>query len=362
MEISPSLKKQDKPYRSVSLAKKLFTVLFIGSLTLNGYLLYSQKIKQSQATQPIQTAHAEPASVQASPQKPNSVHQATVTPASLPAPVSLNGKEVHFMQLKVENSLNYSVCKSIPGKDCDKLSAYISRILAWFLDMKTSMRNGDSLSMIYEVLPTEERFKILKLTYISGYANKTYEVIFYKGPDMKYGSYYNTGGVEIAPRIEDKQTPIKDYIEITSLPGEFREGKVHGHSGTDFKADVGTPVYATFSGTVVRVNWNFKMNGDCIEIEHPQTGIKTLYLHLSKVLVKPGTEVKQGQQIAESGNTGRSFAPHLHYEIQGLEKRKVIHSPFKSKYHQTYYRDIPGEDKADYEKTVGLYNSLLQKS
>lgn len=345
-------------------------MLFIGSLGLNGYLLYFQKdkIKSHLITQEpiVQTALAkqteERAQIKPTVLKSESSAPAEITQVSLPPAVSLNGKEVHFLRLKVENSLNFSVCKALPGKDCEKMSAYISRILAWFLDIKTSMRNGDSLNLIYEVLPTEERYKVLRLSYTSGYANKTYEVNFYKGADMKYGAYYNPDGMEIAPRIEENQAPIKDYIEITSLPGEFREGKVRGHSGTDFKADVGTPVYAAFDGKVVRVNWNFKMNGDCVEIEHADKNVKTLYLHLSKVLIKPGTVVKQGQQIAESGNTGRSFAPHLHYEIQSLDKKKAIFSPFKSKFHQTYFKDIPSEDKGEYQKTVRLYDSILQKS
>ncbi|OGW19168.1 MAG: hypothetical protein A3K09_05265, partial [Nitrospinae bacterium RIFCSPLOWO2_12_FULL_47_7] len=285
MEINPSLKNQDKPYRSVSSAKKIFIALFIGSLGLNGYLLYFPKDKlaaQQNIPAEIKLAQAESATGQKNPA--NAARQTAVTQASLPSPVSLNGKEVHFLSLKIENSLNYSVCKSLPGKDCDKMSAYISRELAWFLDIKKSMRNGDVLSMIYEVLPTEDRYKILKLVYTSGYANKTYELNFYKGQNMKYGAYFSEDGMEIAPRIEDKQAPIKNYIEITSLPGEFREGKVHGHSGTDFKADIGTPVFAAFEGKVARVNWNFKMNGDCVEIEHTQTGVKTLYLHLNKVL------------------------------------------------------------------------------
>lgn len=376
METNPSLRSQNKPYRGLSFTKILFTIIFIGSLGLNGYLLYFQKdkMKYEVAKAPVVTreitrrANAEPAAAktiaisETAALKSDSANQVSVKQASLPTSLSLNGKEVHFLRFKVENSLNYSVCKALPGKDCDKMSAYVSRILSWFLDMKTSMRAGDSLSMIYEVLPTEDRYKILKLTYVSGYASKTYEVNYYKSQDMKYGSYYSSDGVEIAPRIEDNQTPIRDYIEITSLPGEFREGKVRGHSGTDFKADIGTAVHATFDGTVSRVNWNFKMNGDCVEIEHPQKGIKTLYLHLNKVLVKRGDVVKQGQQIAESGNTGRSFAPHLHYEIQGLDDKKVIHSPFKSKFHQTYFREIPKENKEDYEKTVYNYDSMLQKS
>ncbi|MBI4383408.1 MAG: M23 family metallopeptidase [Nitrospinae bacterium] len=369
MENIPSLKNQDIPSRKSFSIKNLFALVFIVSLGLNGYYLFFKKngsearIVHEEAvaqTAPVSPADAAPAKAAAVSQP--SAKLAGVKRAAFSAPGIHDGKQIQYLYLKIENSLNHSVCKALPEKDCEVMGAYITRILVWFLDVKSHLRNGDSLSVIYLPLDNEEKFKILKLTYASGYSSKTYEVNFYKGPDMKYGAYFNNDGVEIAPRIDDNQAPIRDYLEITSLPGDFRAGKNRGHSGTDFKADVGTPIYSAFEGKVLRVNWNFRMNGDCIEIDHPQEGIKTLYLHLNKILVKPGMTVKQGQQIAESGNTGRSFAPHLHYEIQGRSEKKVIYNPFKADYHRTYNKKIPDRDRADYEKTVQVYDSILKKS
>ena len=56
----------------------------------------------------------------------------------------------------------------------------------------------------------------------------------------------------------------------------------------DFKAEVGTPVFSSFPGRVTRTNWNTRKNGFCVEVDHPDKGVKTLYLHLDKVLVRPG--------------------------------------------------------------------------
>ncbi len=95
-------------------------------------------------------------------------------------------------------------------------------------------------------------------------------------------------------------------------------GKSTVHRGIDFRMDVGTPVFATADGIVESAgkdnNGGF---GKIVRIQH-SFGFRTYYAHLSKVLVKAGQYVKKGDQIALSGNTGRSTGPHLHYEVRRL--------------------------------------------
>ena len=146
-----------------------------------------------------------------------------------------------------------------------------------------------------------------------------------------------------------------------SLPGDFRKGR-KGHFGTDFKADVGSTIRSTFDGRISRVNWNRRANGYCIEIIHPNQKIKTRYLHLSRVLVKRGQYVKQGEKIAESGNTGRSFAPHLHYEVRSLDKKNKVYNPFNFKYHKTYHRNISDKGLGEFEKIISTYATYYQKN
>lgn len=85
------------------------------------------------------------------------------------------------------------------------------------------------------------------------------------------------------------------------------------HKGIDWATPVGTAVMASSGGTVVRAGWGSGY-GYVVYINHSD-GRQTRYGHLSKVLVKPGQVVKQGQKIALSGNTGRSTGPHVHFEI-----------------------------------------------
>ncbi|SHJ93929.1 M23 family metallopeptidase [Pseudozobellia thermophila] len=86
------------------------------------------------------------------------------------------------------------------------------------------------------------------------------------------------------------------------------------HRGMDFSAPKGTPVYATGNGKVIRADNGSSGYGKHIRIDHGY-GYKTLYGHLSKYNVKKGQSVKRGDLIGFVGNTGRSEAPHLHYEV-----------------------------------------------
>ena len=85
------------------------------------------------------------------------------------------------------------------------------------------------------------------------------------------------------------------------------------HRGVDWATPVGTAVYASSGGTVVQAGWGSGY-GYVVYINHPD-GRQTRYGHLSRIYVSAGQQVRQGQVIAASGNTGRSTGPHLHFEI-----------------------------------------------
>lgn len=270
-------------------------------------------------------------------------------------------RPIHSLRFQVHYSLTHSLCGLLPQEECTPLSAHVARILAWFMDVSRSVRNGDHVSLVYEEMEGDEAFRILKLEYDSQYLKKTLNANFFRAPSMLYGSYFDNQGREIFPRLSESTSPIRRYESITSLPGDFRRGEVHGHNGTDFKAEVGTPVYASFDGRVRRTNWNRRGNGFCIEIVHPREGVKTLYLHLDQVKVWKGQYVKRGQQVGTSGNTGRSFAPHLHYELRSLGKRVKIHNPFTFKYHKKHLRSISAESRDEFQELVRLYGSVLKE-
>ena len=87
------------------------------------------------------------------------------------------------------------------------------------------------------------------------------------------------------------------------------------HKGIDVATKTGTPIYAVADGTVVYSNNKQRGYGNLIIIRHPGK-VLTVYAHNHRNLVDEGDDVRQGAQIAEVGNTGRSTGPHLHFEIR----------------------------------------------
>lgn len=129
------------------------------------------------------------------------------------------------------------------------------------------------------------------------------------------GDYYTPDGKGLDPAFN--RYPFKGHYRISSPFNLKRHhpitGRISPHKGTDFAMPVGTAVRAPADGRVTRVV-SHPLAGKYIVITH-DNGYQTRYLHLSRPEVKPGQRVKMGQEIARSGNTGRSTGAHLHYEI-----------------------------------------------
>lgn len=129
---------------------------------------------------------------------------------------------------------------------------------------------------------------------------------------------------EAVPKIVEKGTIIPPtYIKPINggrLSSKFgkRNAPTKGastyHKGVDWAVATGTPVYASNAGTVRVAGW-VSGYGYAVYLKHDD-GRETRYGHCSKVLVKVGQRVSQGERIALSGNTGRSTGPHLHFEIR----------------------------------------------
>lgn len=122
------------------------------------------------------------------------------------------------------------------------------------------------------------------------------------------------------------------------------------HAGMDFSAKTGTPIYATGDGVVERADNTASGYGNHIVIRHG-FGYETLYAHLSKYKVKRGEKVKRGDVIGYVGSTGRSEAPHLHYEVH---KNGEIVNPLNF-----YYGNISAAEFAAISKLANQENQSL---
>jgi LysM repeat protein len=102
--------------------------------------------------------------------------------------------------------------------------------------------------------------------------------------------------------------------------GGVKTQGIHGHNGVDIGAPVGSPILAAAEGVVLAAKPSGYNGGygKMVIISHPN-GTQTVYGHLSSVYVTTGQSVSKGEQIGESGNTGRSTGPHLHFEVRGAE-------------------------------------------
>lgn len=128
------------------------------------------------------------------------------------------------------------------------------------------------------------------------------------------------------------------------------------HAGVDFLLRRGTPVIATGDGQVRRAKSN-PAYGKFVEIQHPEAGYLTRYAHLSEIPdgIRRGVDVKRGDTIGYSGNTGRSTGPHLHYEVHNQSGQSLDPMRF-------FVPDMTPEEYHQLEERTEEYRSRIAES
>lgn len=235
--------------------------------------------------------------------------------------------------------------KALGQEDGDRVSAAWARLFVWDVDLRRELQAGDEIAALW----TWDEAGLPIIDAASLHQAKTGEDLVayrFQAPGDTWASYWTADGVEVPKRLIGG--PIATYEQITSL---LKDRPTHG--GIDFKAPEGTPITSPRDGVVTRVNWNWKANGNCVELRLTD-GTMVKLLHLSKNLVKEGDSVTKGQVVAESGNTGHSTAPHLHYQLE--QNGKVI-DPID--YHGTERRKLEGAALAELQRTVAGLKTRL---
>lgn len=130
------------------------------------------------------------------------------------------------------------------------------------------------------------------------------------------GRYYNQQGETLGKGFA--RYPLQRQARVSSGFNPNRRhpvtGRVRPHKGVDFSVPQGTPIIAPADGLVEKVAYQARGAGRYIVLRHGRE-YQTVYMHLSRPLVRAGQTVKKGERIALSGNTGISTGPHLHYEF-----------------------------------------------
>lgn len=110
------------------------------------------------------------------------------------------------------------------------------------------------------------------------------------------------------------QRPVNNIITSRfGAPRTLPDGRRYYHTGMDYRARIGAPIYAAGSGKVVYADFMI-VPGNLVVLDHGG-GLYSRYAHLSEIKVKLGDEVEKAQLIGLGGNTGRVTAPHLHWEV-----------------------------------------------
>ncbi len=135
---------------------------------------------------------------------------------------------------------------------------------------------------------------------------------------------YGMLGVDESAAMEKDYAPIsasfmEDLVEQIDTPyglpvsGVLTRFHGNGHIGVDIALKTGSPVFATARGVVTKVDSNAQF-GLHVWISHAR-GYRTLYAHLSRIIVSKGDSVRRGQVVGYSGSSGESTGPHVHYEV-----------------------------------------------
>lgn len=315
--------------RPASLGRFLVPTLLVMSLALNIYLLFYRDVPSPDVTDP-EPVPSQAATPGGRPQEQTQI-EAEVVAVEEATPTSVGAQRLN---VRVEGSIAQTFNLALGKEEGDLVSAFVSRIFMWYLDLKNDVRPGDEITFIYTYWAAERRVDITAATYRSLKNSTTYRAYKFRRSGHNWWEYFDDKGQSVALRLEN--SPLDEYEQITSL---LRDRPTH--EGMDFKTPIGTPVKAPFAGKVLRVNWAFRFNGDSIEIQYAD-GTLAKFLHLDRLKpgIAPGKSVAEGEVIAESGNTGRSTAPHLHYQLNS-RSGKVL-DPLD--YHHTRRQVLEGED------------------
>lgn len=175
-------------------------------------------------------------------------------------------------------------------------------------------------------IASEEVFDTFGKDEIKELQNQTIQLLNQKSLSMKKVSFLVLGfllttfTLVLAINADPPNTyPLGKDFEVSSHFGMrfhpiYKKKKMH--QGIDFKAPMGTPVYATADGVIekAKLGTEGKGYGKHVVIKHDDD-FQSLYAQLSEIKVKPGQSVKQGDLIGLVGSSGMSTAPHLHYEV-----------------------------------------------
>lgn len=198
----------------------------------------------------------------------------------------------------------------------DAVAVQLAEIFSGQIDFSRSLRKGDRLSVVYEDLQADGESmrsgKVLSTEFVSN--GKSNQAVLFQDAASSKGQYYTFDGQSL------RKAFLASPLEFTRMSSGYGI-RVHpitkdkkAHKGIDYAAPTGTPVRTVGDG-VVEFAGTQRGYGNVIEIKH-RADMTTVFAHLSRIDVKKGQKVEQGDKIGAVGSTGFSTGPHLHFEFR----------------------------------------------
>ena len=197
----------------------------------------------------------------------------------------------------------------------DNVTRQLADVFSGQIDFHRALRKGDIFSVVYETLEAEgeplRAGRLLSAEITND--KKTYDAVWFQEPGQK-GAYYTMSGDSLRRAFLASPMP---YSRRTSGFGMREHPIFHtqrAHLGVDYAAPKGTPVISVADGVVVESGFSGGF-GNRVVVQH-NARQSTLYAHLSKIAVRKGQTIKQGDNLGAVGATGWATGPHLHFEFR----------------------------------------------
>jgi murein DD-endopeptidase MepM/ murein hydrolase activator NlpD len=202
----------------------------------------------------------------------------------------------------------------------DPISIQIAEVFSNEIDFHRELRSGDNFSVVYESLTADGEpitwnsgtGRVLAAEFVN--AGKAYHAVWFPAAAGGKGGYFALDG------SSKQRTFLSSPMAFSRVSSGFAM-RFHpilktwrAHKGIDYAAPKGTPIRTVGSGTVEFAGWQ-NGYGKSVEIRHGN-GKSTFYAHMSRIDVRKGQRVDQGQNIGAVGSTGWSTGPHLHFEFR----------------------------------------------
>lgn len=202
----------------------------------------------------------------------------------------------------------------------DSISVQIAEVFSNEIDFHRELRADDTFSVVYESLTADGEpitwnsgtGRVLAAEFVN--AGKAYHAVWFAGAGNGKGGYFALDG---SSKQRTFLTSPMAFSRVTSgFAMRFHPilKKWRAHKGIDYAAPRGTPIRTVGAGVVEFAGWQ-NGYGNAVEIRHGN-GKSTFYAHMSRIAVRKGERVEQGENIGAVGTTGWSTGPHLHFEFR----------------------------------------------